>query len=114
LTVPVYEYLCPANGKVLEVLHPMAETVATWGRLCELAGIEPGDTPPEAPVEKRIGAPEIATPAGDSKLKNLGFTKLVRRDKGVYENVTATGTESRYMKEGDPSTMPHLKKKIQD
>jgi hypothetical protein len=53
-------------------------------------------------------------PVGNSKLKEKGFTKLVRRDEGVYENVTATGDEARYMKEGDPSTLPHLKKKIGD
>lgn len=112
--MPVYEYHCPANGRTLEVLHPMTETVTTWGRLCELAGIEPGQTAPDTPVEKRIGAPGICAPVGDSKLKELGFTKLVRRDQGVYENVTATGGESRYMKAGDPSTLPHLKKKISD
>lgn len=29
------------------------------------------------------------------ELKNMGFTKLVRRDKGVYENVTANHGEKR-------------------
>ena len=29
------------------------------------------------------------------ELKNMGFTKLVRRDKGVYENVTAQHGEKK-------------------
>jgi hypothetical protein len=32
----------------------------------------------------------------------------------VYENVTATGSEKRYMKAGDASSLPHLHKKIGD
>lgn len=65
-------------------------------------------------VKRLISLPFISTPAGDSKLKEMGFTKLVRRDSGVYENVTATGKESRYMEAGKPETMPHLEKKISD
>ena len=33
----------------------------------------------------------VNTPRTNSELKGMGFTKLVRRDKGVYENVTAGG-----------------------
>ena len=47
-------------------------------------------------------------------MKEKGFTKLVKRDEGVYENVTASGDEARYMKAGDASTLPDLKKKIGD
>lgn len=65
-------------------------------------------------VKKLISMPYISTPTGNSKLKEMGFTKLVRRDSGVYENVTATGKESRYMESGKPETMPHLDKKISD
>lgn len=32
---------------------------------------------------------------GSAELKNMGFTKLVRRDKGVYENVTALPGEKK-------------------
>jgi hypothetical protein len=55
-----------------------------------------------------------ATPKGNSDLKNLGFTKLVKRDDGVYENVTRTGTEKRFMKSDDASSMPHIHKKVSD
>ena len=66
------------------------------------------------PVKRVISAPGISSPVGDSHLKNIGFTKLVKRDKGVYENVTATGKESKFWHADQPGTMPDLKKKISD
>ncbi len=50
--MPTYDYRCPANDRVIEVRHRMSERVQDWGSLCELAGIDPGDTPADAPVEK--------------------------------------------------------------
>lgn len=50
--MPTYDYRCEANGRVVEVNHPMRETLSTWGELCERAGIEPGDTPPDSPVRR--------------------------------------------------------------
>ncbi len=67
-----------------------------------------------APVERLIFPVGVATPHTAADLKNLGFTKLVRKDKGVYENVTATGDESRYWEADKPGTMPNLKGKITD
>ncbi len=67
-----------------------------------------------APVERLIFPVGISSVKGDSELKNLGFTKLVRRDQGVYENVTRTGKESRYMEADKPETRPDLKRKISD
>ena len=52
--MPTYEYRCPANGKTVEVSHAMADQVRTWGELCTRAEIDPGTTPPNAPVEKAI------------------------------------------------------------
>ena len=67
------------------------------------------------PVRRVItGGFLVKAPPSASDLAGKGFTKLVRRDQGVYENVTATGKESRYVKAGQPGTMPHLKKKIRD
>lgn len=54
--MPTYEYRCEANGQLVEVRHNMAERLATWGELCERAGISPGKTDPAAPVEKLISA----------------------------------------------------------
>ena len=112
--MPLYDYQCPENGRTVEVFHSMRETIETWGELCRRAEIDPGDTPPETAVQRLVSTPGINSPTGDSQLKNMGFTKLVRRDKGVYENVTATGTEKKYMKADDPSSMPHLHKKMSD
>ena len=50
--MPTYDYLCEANGQVVEVNHPMSDTLSTWGELCERAGLEAGDTPADAPVQR--------------------------------------------------------------
>lgn len=54
--MPLYEYVCETNGRTVEVVHRMSERFETWGELCSGAGIEPGDTAPEAPVKRLIGA----------------------------------------------------------
>jgi len=38
----------------------------------------------------------------------------VRRDDGVYENVTQRDGESRYMVRGKPETVPDVKRIIRD
>ena len=108
--MPTYVYLCDANGAAVEVIHSMAEGLETWGEVCERAGCDPGDTPAEEPVRRRIFAPGVQAVRGAAELKNLGFKKLVRRDQGVYENVTATDKESRYFDANDPSSRPHIPK----
>ncbi len=107
-----YVYLCDANDAEVEVTHSMSEDLETWGELCERAGRELGDTPANAPVQRKIFAPAVHTVRGAADLKNLGFKKLVRRDHGVYENVTATDKESRYFDANDPSTAPHIPKQF--
>ena len=108
--MPTYVYVCEANGAQVEVFHSMSEGLETWGELCELAGREPGDTPLDAPVSRQIFAPAVQTPRGDAELKNLGFKKLVRRDEGVYENVTATEKDSRYVDANDPGSKVDIPK----
>ena len=66
------------------------------------------------PVRKLISRVAVSTPKGNAQLKDLGFTKLVRRDDGVYENVTRRDGESRYMVRGKPETIPDVKKIIRD
>jgi len=112
--MPLYEYLCPENGQEIEVLHSMSHTIRSWGELCDVAGISPGATPPTSPVTRKISSVGLSFPKGNSQLKNMGFTKLVKRESGVYENVTATGNEKRYMRSDDPSSFPDLKRKIRD
>ena len=112
--MPTYDYRCPTNGKVVEVMHAVSEKMETWGQLCETAGVPVGETDPEASVVRVVSAPGLAFPKTNSELKNMGFTKLVKRDSGVYENVTATGNESRYTVAGDQSSYPDFRSKVGD
>lgn len=112
--MPVYNYFCAVNQTSVEVTHGMRESLETWGEVCARAGLPLGDTDPGAPVERILYVPALHAPTGDSELKSQGFTKLVRREQGVYENVTATGDEKRYVRADDPSSMPDLKRKIGD
>jgi hypothetical protein len=95
LNMPVYDYFCPSNNQKLEVSHSMSLEVSTWGQLCEIAKCEPGDTPPDAIVRRLLSAPRLMKPTSDTDYKNQGFSKYVKRDEGVYENVTAKDGESR-------------------
>ena len=112
--MPTYEYYCEANGHHVDALHEIGRTLETWGELCEIADHARGDTDPGAGVRRVVSAPGLSFPKGNSALKGMGFTKLVKREKGVYENVTATGEENRYVKPGDQSTYPDFKNKIGD
>lgn len=64
--MPTYDYRCAANNRVVEVNHRMSETISTWGELCARAGIELGDTPADAPVER------LATGGNIISSANLG------------------------------------------
>ncbi len=82
--------------------------------MCELAGRPLGETPADAPVERILYPVGLAMPAGNAKLKELGFTKLVRREKGVYENVTAAEGEKKFMRADDASSVPNFSDRIRD
>ena len=112
--MPAYSYFCDANQILVIVHHDMNTRLTTWGEVCYINQLDPGETDPAMPVRKLITAPNIIINSGDAELKNLGFTKLVKRDEGVYENVTALDHESRYMIAGDSSTLPDFKKKVSD
>ncbi len=114
--MPRYDYQCEQNGWTVEVSHGIDEKLTRWCEVCERAGIDPGDTPLDAPVERLISVPSLAFPKGDSELKGMGFTKLVRRSDGNYENVTASGDESRVVSRDDPASVDglNLAKKIGD
>ena len=113
--MPRYDYFCPANGQTIEVHHPSNIMLGTWGELCYVSQQALGDTDCQSPVRRVIRKPpHIVTSTGNSRLRELGFTKLVRRDQGVYENVTALDRESRYMEKGKSDTLPHLDKKVGD
>jgi putative FmdB family regulatory protein len=104
--MPVYEYEhvgegC-GRGKRFEFYQPINDARLA---ACPTCG---------KPVERLIPRVYVSTPTTDSELKNLGFAKLVRRDEGVYENVTALDGESRVMEAGKPDTLPDIKRRITD
>jgi len=107
--MPRYDYLCPANGAIVEVRHGIDERLSSWGDLCARAGLALGETPPEAPIERVIHAPALSFPRTNSELKGMGFTKLVRRGDGSYENVTARDGESKVVSRDDPGSIAGLK-----
>ena len=113
--MPTYDYYCEANGRTVEVAHPLGQKPRCWGELCYYARLPLGDTDPAAAVRVAIRRPPgMAVAKFNSELRNIGFTKLEKRDHGVYENVTATDKESRYMRRGDDSTVPDLRGKVGD
>lgn len=104
--MPVYEYEHKTKpckmGKTFEYHQSIKDDAL---KACPECGGE---------VTRLICQPYVSAPTGDSELKSMGFTKLVKRETGVYENVTRTGNESRYMEAGKPETLPDLKRKIRD
>ena len=105
--MPVYEYRheeegCSALGNTFEILQNMSDPSLSVCPACGKA------------VRRLVSLIHVSTPTTDSRHKEMGFTKLVRRDKGVYENVTAMDGESRFFEEGKPETMPDLKRRITD
>jgi putative FmdB family regulatory protein len=104
--MPVYEYEhlgqgCEA-GAIIEVKQSIEDGPL---EACPHCG---------KPVRKIISLPNLSMPKSNRELRDLGFTKLVRRDDGVYENVTAREGDSRVMERGKPETVPNLKKTIRD
>ena len=104
--MPVYEYehldeSCE-RGKVFELTQSIKDEAL---KTCPDCG---------RPIRRLISRPNICTPLGDSDLKSKGFAKLVRRDSGVYENVTRLDGESRYMEADKPHTVPDIKRRISD
>jgi len=104
--MPVYEYqhtheVCQL-GPVFEVQQSIHDRPLTTCPAC-------GHT-----VKKLISRANINTPRTNAELKDLGFTKLVKRDNGVYENVTARDGDKRYVMRDKPETLPNLSKTIRD
>ena len=85
--MPVYTYSCKENGQIVEVSHMMSAKLKSWGEPCYVAQIPLGKTDPMTPVERIMRVAQgVSVPVFNSELKNSGFTKLVKRDKGVYES----------------------------
>ena len=104
--MPVYEYehtqeSCPL-GTTFEVQQSIHDNPLTCCPECGHA------------IKKLISHSNISTPRTNAELKDLGFTKLVKRDNGVYENVTARDGDNRYVVRDKPETLPDLSKTIRD
>jgi len=104
--MPIYEYEhidepCE-RGRTFEVRQSLGDSALAVCPRCK------------GPVRKILSRVAIATPKTDGDLKDLGFTKLVRRDDGVYENVTRRDGDARYMVRDRPETIPNFKKTIRD
>jgi hypothetical protein len=104
--MPVYEYehlKAPCSlGKVFDYKQSLDDKQLARCPQCS------------GPVKKNISSINISCPKTNSELRDLGFTKLVRRDDGVYENVTQRDGDSRYMVKNKPETIPNLSKTIKD
>jgi putative FmdB family regulatory protein len=60
-------------------------------------------------VKRLVSAPLIQVGKSNAEVRDTGFTKLVRRDHGIYENVTPRKGESKIVNLGDQSTYPKIK-----
>ncbi len=52
--MPSYDYYCPANSQTIEVRHSINDHLTTWGELCNQAQVDPGNTPLDNAVQRRI------------------------------------------------------------
>jgi len=104
--MPYYDYEHAGNGCELGKVFEIKQSIHD----------KPFEKCPECnkPVKRLLSLVGISSPKSNSELRDLGFTKLVKRDDGVYENVTARNNESRYMEKGKPETMPDISKIISD
>lgn len=104
--MPVYEYEHTEKhcniGHIFEIEQSISE--------------EPLNRCPKCnrPVKKLISVVYINTPKTNTELRDMGFTKLVKRDDGIYENVTARGNDSKFVDRNKPETLPDLSKTIRD
>ena len=104
--MPIYEYEHlekPCRlGNVFDIQQSMNDNPLSHCPECK------------GPVHKIISRPNISTPKTNSELRDLGFTKLVKRDDGIYENVTARDGDSRMVIRDKPETLPDLSKTIKE
>lgn len=77
--MPTYDYRLAGSERVYEVKHAMALKAHTWGELCEIGGLPPGDTAPETPVERLVSAAGVV---GAGALKNPSAAPCGRSDGG--------------------------------
>ena len=65
-------------------------------------------------VERQMASSSIRTRKFNCELRDLGFTKLVRVDEGIFENVTRRPGEEKFIDRRRPETFPRLGKTVKD
>ena len=102
--MPIYEYTHIENQCKLGFQFEVSQSIAD----------KPLEKCPQCnqPVKKIISRVGVSVTKSNSELRDLGFTKLVRRDDGVYENVTARDGDSKVMKKDQSDTVPDISKTL--
>ena len=65
--MPTYDYRCEADQTIYEVKHSMSEKLETWQELCDKAGLNIGNIPPDSKVTRLISGGGVVK---SSSLKN--------------------------------------------
>ncbi|MEW6267316.1 MAG: FmdB family zinc ribbon protein [Thermodesulfobacteriota bacterium] len=104
--MPIYEYEHLETPCALGRIFEVEQVIRDWPLTkCPDCG---------GPVRRLLQAAYIKKKKTNAELRDLGFTKLVRVDDGIFENVTAREGESRIVDRRNPETFPHLEKIIKD
>jgi hypothetical protein len=82
-------YLYRVGEERLEVMHSMKADPQTWGELRAVAELPSRDYADHQPVERLIVPVAAKVSEFTADFRNKGLQRLEKRDKGVYENVTA-------------------------
>ena len=104
--MPLYEYEhtdepCEA-GLVIELSQGINDPVLTRCPFCQ------------GPVKKIISLSSHTAARSDAEIRDAGFTKLVKRDDGVYENVTKRHGESGVVSPDDARSLASMQSTLSD
>lgn len=97
--MPTYVYRIVGTDERFEAVHRMSQMPQTLGELCEVAGLDLAGRDPQLPVERLIQPVQTKIAKFNAEIRNSGLTKLERRDKGVYEDVTKPKGERTIIKD---------------
>lgn len=87
--MPTYVYRIKNSNERFEAQHRMSERPQTLGELCHIAGLALDGREPSLQVERLIQPVGGKVQDFRSDIRDRGFSKLVKRSDGNYENVTA-------------------------
>lgn len=70
--MPTFDYHCPANGRTLEVMHPLDKAPGNWGDLRRMAGIEDDPHLDEKSVERLYSFGAVVSRLGEVAPEGCG------------------------------------------